>query len=173
VDKAKTIESAFAGVFKARGFRKRGSNWFRTTSTGEYQVINLQKSPWGGGGFYLNLGWDPSVAAGDFRSANFCTLSIRAEHTDVIPSIEVVRPDGLAARDLSGILLLDAEMISRIPEESLLQQLTEVVIIPIADFMDRTPSLVDLVPLLSAKPQFAWVSVREELNRRGFTLPAK
>lgn len=167
------IESSFAGVLMARGFRKRGSNWFRTTSSGEYQVVNLQRSSWGSGSFYLNLGWDPSVAAGDFRSENFCTLSIRAEHTDVIPSIEVVRPDGLAARNLPGILLLDAEMISRIPEESFLQRLTEVIIIPVADFMDRTPSLVDLVSLLSAKPQFAWVPVREELNRRGFTLPAR
>lgn len=166
-------EAAFAGVLKARGFRKRGRNWFRTTSSGEYQVVNLQKSPWGGGSFYLNLGWHPSVAAGDFRSENLCTLSLRAEDTDAIPTIDFVRPDGLAARDLPGIILLDAEMSGRIPEDSFLQQLTEVVIIPVADFMDRTPSLVDLVPFLVAKPQFAWVPVREELSRRGFTLPAR
>ncbi len=35
------IESAFAVVLKARGFRKRGRNWFRTTLAGEYQVVNL------------------------------------------------------------------------------------------------------------------------------------
>lgn len=173
MDKAKVIESAFAGVLKARGFRKRGRNWFRTTSSDEYQVVNLQKSPWGSGSFYLNLGWDPSVAAGEFRSYDFCTLSLRAENADVIPSIDFVRPDGLAARDLSGIILLDAEMSGRIPEETFLHQLTEVVINPVADFMDRTPSLVDLVPLLSAKPQFAWIPVREELSRRGFDLPAR
>lgn len=173
MDITKKIETAFAAVLKARGFRKRGRNWFRTTSSGEYQVVNLQKSPWGSGSFYLNLGWDPAVAAGDFRSENFCTLSLRAEDTDVIPSIDFERPDGLAARDLPGIILLDAEMSGRIPEDSFLQQLTEVVVIPVADFMDRTQSLVDLVPLLSAKPHFAFVPVREELSRRGLTLPAR
>jgi hypothetical protein len=165
------IESSFAGVFKARGFRKRGRNWFRTTCSGEYQVINLQKSPWGES-FYLNLGWDPGVASGEFRSANFCIFGLRAETTDVIPSIDFVRPDGLAARDLPGIVLLDAEMSSRIPEDSFVQQLIDVVVVPIADFMDRTPALQDLVPLLAEKPPLAFIPVREELSRRGFTLPA-
>lgn len=91
----------------------------------------------------------------------------------MIPSIDFVRPDGLAARVLLGTILLDAEMRDRIPEDSFFQQLTEAVVIPVADFMDNTPSLVDLVPLLSAKPQFAFVRVREELSRRGYTLPAR
>lgn len=30
VDRTKLVESAFAGAFKLRGFRKRGRNWFRT-----------------------------------------------------------------------------------------------------------------------------------------------
>jgi hypothetical protein len=173
VDKTKIIESAFAGVLKARGFRKRGRNWFRTTSAGEYQVVNLQKSPWGSGSFYLNLGWDPAVSVGEFRPENLCLLSLRAEETDVIASIDFVRPDGLVARDLPGTILLDAEMSGRMPEESFIKQLTEVVVIPVADFMDRTPSLVDLVPLLSAKPWFAFIPVREELSRRGHDLPAR
>ena len=172
VDKTKIIESAFAGVLKPRGFRKRGRNWFRTTSAGEYQVVNLQKSPWGSGSFYLHVGWDPAVAAGEFRAENFCVLSLRAEKTDVIPSIDFVRPDGLVARDLPGSILLDAEMSGRIPEDAFVEQLTEVIVVPVADFMDRTPSLVDLVPLLSAKPWLAFVRVREELSRRGHVLPA-
>ncbi|GAA4037967.1 hypothetical protein GCM10023063_23750 [Arthrobacter methylotrophus] len=136
-------------------------------------MVNLQKSPWGSGDYYLNLAWDPVVASGEFRSENFCLLSLRAEQTDVIPPIDFVRPDGLVARDLPGTILLDAEMGGRIPGDAFVEQLTEVVITPVADFMDRTPSLVDLVPLLSAKPQFAFVRVREELSRRGYELPER
>jgi hypothetical protein len=141
------VESAFAVVLKARGFRKRGRNWFRMTSADEYQVVNLQKSPWGGGSFYVNLGWDAAVPAGDFRTENMCALSVRAEQTDAIPMIDYVRPDGLTARDLPGTILLDSEMRDRMPEPTFVGQLTEVVVIPIADFMDRTPSLDDLASI--------------------------
>ncbi|WP_227453742.1 hypothetical protein [Paenarthrobacter sp. YJN-D] len=79
----------------------------------------------------------------------------------------------MVARDLPGTILLDAEMGGRIPEDSFLKQLTDVVINPVADFMDSTPSVVDLVPLLSAKPQFAFVPVREELSRRGCERPQR
>ncbi|MFE4195074.1 hypothetical protein ACFRJ9_04340 [Paenarthrobacter sp. NPDC056912] len=79
----------------------------------------------------------------------------------------------MVARDLPGTILLDAEMGGRIPEDAFLKQLTDVVINPVADFMDSTPSVVDLVPLLSAKPQFAFVPVREELSRRGYELPQR
>ena len=171
MDKTKTIETAFAGELKARGYRKRGRNWFRTTSTDEYQVVNLQKSPWGSGSFHLNLGWDPAVAQGEFRAENFCLLSLRAEKTDAIPSIDFARPDGLVARDLPGTILLEAEMGGRMSEDSFLKQLTEVVVLPAADFMDGTPSVVDLVPLLTAKPWFANVDLREVLGRRGHALP--
>lgn len=57
------------------------------------------------------------------------------------------------------------------PETSFVEQLTEVVIIPIANFMDRTPSLDDLVPLLTEKPWLVTVALREELRRRGHELP--
>ncbi|WGM18632.1 hypothetical protein QEH68_11200 [Paenarthrobacter sp. OM7] len=91
----------------------------------------------------------------------------------MIPTIDFARPDGLVARDLPGTILLDAEMGSRIPDDAFLEQLTEVVINPVADIMESTPSVVDLVPLLSAKPQFAFVRVREELSRRGYELPER
>lgn len=171
MDETKIIESAFAGVLKARGFRKRGRNWFRTTSADAYQVVNLQKSSWGGGNFYVNLGWEAAVPPGDFRAANMCALSLRAEQTDAIPSIDYVRPDGLTARDLPGTILLDSEMRERMPETSFVGQLTEVVVVPIADFMDRTPSLDDLVPLLTEKPYLVTGAVRDELRRRGHELP--
>ena len=172
MDKAKTIETTFAGVLKARGFRKRGRNWFRATSANEYQVVNLQKSSWGGGNFCVNLGWDPAVPVREFRAENQCAASLRAERTDAIPPIEWVGPDGLTTIELRGIILLDPEMNDRLPETSFIRQLTEVVVTPIADLMDRTPSVVDLVALLTAKPWFATLALRSELSRRGLELPS-
>jgi hypothetical protein len=79
-------------VLKPAGFRKRGLNWFLSTSGSDYQVVNHQRSSWGGG-CHLNLGWDPNVPARHFRPAHECLLSLRAEHTDVIPDIEWLRPE--------------------------------------------------------------------------------
>lgn len=62
-------------------------------------------------------------------------------------------------------------MRERLPESSIVGQLTEVVVVPIADFMDRTPSLDDLVALLTEKPYLVTGAVREELRRRGHELP--
>lgn len=90
---------------------------------------------------------------------------------DPFPAIDLVRPDGLTARDLSGIILLDSEMSGRMLETSVIRQLTEAVVILVADIMDRTPSLVDMVPLLTAKPWFATLRLRSELARRGHELP--
>ncbi|MFS0717978.1 DUF4304 domain-containing protein [Arthrobacter sp. 1P04PC] len=171
MDETKIIENTFAGVLKARGYRKRARNWFRTTSAGEYQVVNLQKSSWGGDNFYVNLGWHAAVPSGDFRAAHMCALALRAEDTGVIPTIDYVRSDGLTAHNLPGILLLNSETRDRLPETALVEQLTEVVVVPISDLMNRTPSLDDLVPLLTEKPCFVSRSVREELRRRGHELP--
>ncbi|WP_255421201.1 hypothetical protein [Miniimonas sp. S16] len=38
--------------------------------------------------------------------------------------------------------------------------------------LERTPSIVDLVPFLTAKPWFALRDARAELARRGQELPA-
>lgn len=171
MDAATRIETTIAGSLKSRGFRKRGRNWFRTTSANEYQVVNLQKSSWGGGNCYLNLGWDHAVPAGEFRPENQCAVSLRAEDTDVIPPVERIRPDGVTALELPGISLLDVEISSGTPEDVFAAELTDVIVSPIADLLDRTPSIVDLVPLLTAKPWFATLSLRDELSRRGHELP--
>lgn len=82
MDAATRVEGVCVEVLKQRGFRKRARNWYRTTSAGEYQVVNLQRSPWGSGSCYLNLGWD--VDASSFRSENRCLLRLRAQETGVI-----------------------------------------------------------------------------------------
>lgn len=171
MEPAKLIEATIARALKPRGYRKRGRNWFRATSANEYQVVNLQKSSWGGGDCCLNLGWDASVPSGEFRPVNVSSISLRAENTGVIPQILRIRPDGVTELALPGISLLDAEISSATPEEAFTKELLDVVITPVAELMDRTPSIVDLVPLLTAKPWFASLQIRSELRQRGYELP--
>jgi len=172
VDVADVAERTLIGALKPSGFRKRGLNWFRTTSESDYQVVNLQRSPWGGGDCYLNLGWDPHVPAGQFRPAHQCLLTLRAEHTDVIPAIEWLRPDGETTVDLPGISLLDVETSRRMGEDEFSVMLREVVAVPVAELMNRSRSVVDLVPLLTGKPWLAGLSLRDYLTRHGYELPA-
>jgi len=171
MDVARIAERTFVGVLKPAGFRKRGLNWFRTTSGSDYQVVNLQRSSWGSGDCYLNLGWDPHVTAGQFRPAHDCLLSLRAEHADVIPDIEWLRPDGETTIDLPGISLLDVETSRRMAEDEFSAMFREIVATPVADLMDRSRSVVHLVPLLTAKPWFAMLPLREYLADRGYELP--
>lgn len=167
------IEVTMTNVLKPRGFRKRGRNWFRTTTASQYQVVNFQKSSWGGGNCYLNLGWDPDVPAKGFRAENQCCVTIRAERTDVIPPIQRVRPDGLTTTEFPGITLLSSEMYNSMSGDQLVEEFTEVVAKPIADLMDRTPAILDLLPLLQAKPWFATRTVRDYLKPLGHELPTE
>lgn len=72
---------------------------------------------------------------------------------------------------LPGISLLDTEANGRMSEDLFVSQLIEVIVIAVADLLDRTPSIVDLAPLFSAKPWFATLSLRDQLSRRGHELP--
>lgn len=74
---------------------------------------------------------------------------------------------------LPGIVLLDPESSTRMSESDFAEQLTKVVAIPIADLLDRTPSIVDMVPLLMRKPWCATRDLREQLATRGFHLPLR
>jgi len=171
VEGADVIEGAMAGIFKDRGFRKRGRNWFRTTRADQYQVVNLQRSSWGGGDCYLNLGWDPVVPEKGFRPENQCCFHVRAEQTGVIPPLVMQRPDGVTTIDVPGVSLLDSEMYRTMTADALSKSVAGVIAEPVADFMDATPAIVDLVPLLTAKPWFASLAVREHLQRQGHELP--
>ncbi len=57
------------------------------------------------------------------------------------------------------------------PENEFAAELADVVVSPIADLLERTPSIIDLVPLLTAKPWFATRSLRDQLSLRGYELP--
>lgn len=173
MDVAGVAERALARALKPHGFRKRGLNWFRTSSDSDYQIVNLQRSSWGGGDCYLNLGWDPTVPSGQFRPAHQCMLTLRAEHADVIPDIQWLRPDGETSIDLPGISLLDVETSKRISEEEFFGQFDAVVARPVAELMNRSRTVIDCVPLLKAKPWFVIVSLRDYLADCGYELPPR
>lgn len=42
---------------------------------------------------------------------------------------------------------------------------------PVADLLDRTPTIVDLVPFLAAKPSYRFPKVRRYLVETGYDLP--
>lgn len=167
--RADLIEGAIAGELKARSFRKRGRTWFRVTSAGEYQAVNLQKSAWGRG-CYLNLGWDPVPPEGGFQAEMRCPIRYRAEVTGVIDSIRLEGPDGASTQE-PGISMLDADWSPEMDDDSFVGELRRAVVLPVAELMDRTPSIADLVPLLRTKATFVTVEARKELERRGHELP--
>jgi len=181
VSEIEVIESSMSRVFKSRGFRKRGRNWFRGTSADEYQVVNLQMSSWGSGDCFLNLGWDPELPDTGFRRESQCCVSMRAEQTDVksmraeqtdvIPPILRVRPDGITTTELPGIVLLDSETYGAMSPQQLTEDIAAVIAVPIADLMDRTSSVLGLLPILVEKPWIASRSLRAYLASRGHELP--
>jgi hypothetical protein len=52
---AETFIKAIAPLLKAHGFKKSNATWRRIQSE-SIAVLNVQKSPWGGGDYYINLG---------------------------------------------------------------------------------------------------------------------
>lgn len=168
---SKVVEAVLAETLTTRGFRKRARNWFRTTEAGQYQVVNLQKSAWGGGDCYLNSGWDPTVNPGDFLPENHCMARLRAERADVIPPIELLRSGGDATLELPGISLLDRDVFERFGEDDYRDQVRSILARPTADLMERTPSMTDLVPLFTLHPGWATLRLRAHLRAFGFELP--
>jgi len=53
----KTVETLVGKALAARGFKKKGTTWYRQVQD-VLQVVNLQKSSWGAS-FYLNLAFVP------------------------------------------------------------------------------------------------------------------
>lgn len=170
-DASTVIEAVLTETLKPRGFRKRTRNWFRTTSAGQYQVVNLQKSSWGSGDCYLNLGWDRADGTGHFLPENHCLARFRAERTDVIPRFEMPRTDGLTVSQVPGISLLDHHVFERYSEDAYRDQVREIVAEPVANLMDRTASVTDLVPLYLHHPEWATLRLRDYLRTLGYELP--
>jgi hypothetical protein len=87
---------------KPSGFSRRRFNWFSSGSD-LYRVCNLQKSTWGDGGCYINLGFAPSDQAIDgWLAQTQCWLRFR---------VEALRPLGMEA-----LRLIDANAIETMGE---------------------------------------------------------
>jgi hypothetical protein len=89
------------------------------------------------------------------------------------------RPDKCVADQANSfhiccpVVTLRRERASRIAVQarSAVRKTVEVVVIPVADLLDRTTFVVDLVPLLTAKPWLVSLRLRAELARQGYELP--
>ncbi|HMO10064.1 MAG TPA: hypothetical protein PKB06_00820 [Actinotalea sp.] len=132
--------------------------------------MSLQESTWGSGQCHLQLGWDDQLDGEDFHPAIQCTLALAPEHTGAIPGLDWPRPDGYTTQ-LPGIVLLDPAVSTRLAEQEFVEHLTNVVATPIADLLDRAPSIVDMVPLLTTEPWLLTRPLRTRLANRGVTLP--
>jgi hypothetical protein len=170
MERIKAIEAALAAVFKTREFRKRGRNWFRTTDSGDYQIINLQKSTWGGGDLYLNLGWDPATDGAAFRPEYRCLFNVRAEQLEVGGALHRIRPDGVTELELPGTSLLGPEIYEATPMDQLVEEVVQVLAEPLADLMDSTRTFPDLVPLVNNYPVLVSVQLRDHMKSLGHEL---
>ena len=79
---AETFIKLIHGPLKERGFKKSGATW-RLQQTGSVAVLNVQKSSWGGGDFYVNLGvYFPEIGADPAPTENKCHVQVRLEVGD-------------------------------------------------------------------------------------------
>lgn len=170
MDSAQVIEGVIAEGLKPAGYRKRARNWHRVSGAGVYQVVNLQRSSWGGGSCYLNLGWDPSVGGKAFQSEHQCLARIRAEQTGVIPAIALTRSSG-EALEVPGINLLDSGVAEHFSEDEFRRQVRQTVVEPVAAFMESTQHMQDLVPLFTRHPGWATLHLRDYMRTLGAELP--
>ncbi|MFB9314197.1 DUF4304 domain-containing protein [Nocardioides plantarum] len=170
MERIEAIEATMAAVFKTRGFRTRARNWFRSTRSGDYQVINLQRSTWGSGDLYVNLGWDPAAGGAAFRPAYRCLFSVRAEELDVGGVIHRIRPDGATKLELPGTSLLGSEIYEATPKDQLMKEVVQVVAEPLADLMDSTTTFADLAPLINSRPVLKSVQLRNHMRSLGSPL---
>lgn len=73
--------------------------------------------------------------------------------------------------ELPGISLLDRKLSDNFAEDDYQDRVREVVAKPVADLMDRTAAVTDLVPLFTLCPEWATLRLRNYLRPRGYELP--
>jgi hypothetical protein len=89
---AEDFKKAIAPILKSAGFKRSGATW-RKDQMESIAVLNVQKSQWGGGVFYINLGTYFRVL-GDNESPteNKCHVRVR---------LEVEEPNKVAAQAIA------------------------------------------------------------------------
>jgi len=131
------LATILGGVLKPIGFRRRRSNWFRV-GTSVYSIVNVQKSPWGDGVCYVNLGFSLSDrVTGGWQPEHKCSVRFR------IDALRSTRPEHLR--------LLDQEMLDAMGVEAWRTAVGEWIATPIARVLASTSDLADLRDLLDSK----------------------
>ena len=85
---AESFKEAVHPLLKAYGFKKSNATW-RKSQVESIAVFNVQKSPWGDGSFYVNLG-TYFHALGDQLSPteNKCHVQVRLEIKDPSKAVQ-------------------------------------------------------------------------------------
>lgn len=79
---AETFKKVIHEPLKALGFKKSSATW-RLQQAGSIAVLNVQKSSWGGGTFYVNLGvYFPEIGSDPAPTENKCHVQVRMEIED-------------------------------------------------------------------------------------------
>jgi hypothetical protein len=76
---AKSFIQAVSPLMKAHGFKKSSATWRRSDSE-SIAVFNVQKSSWGGGVYYVNIGvYFPDLGPLQAPTENVCHVQLRLD----------------------------------------------------------------------------------------------
>ncbi len=79
---AESFKKAVSPLLKAHGFKKSSATW-RKDQGESIAVFNVQKSQWGGGTYYVNIGtYFRELAANPSPTENECHVQVRLEIED-------------------------------------------------------------------------------------------
>lgn len=74
---AEALKRVVSPLLRARGFKRSGATW-RRDQPESVAVFNVQKSPWGGGTYYINLGtYFKALGAEAQPTENRCHVRVR------------------------------------------------------------------------------------------------
>jgi hypothetical protein len=89
---AESFKVAIGPLLKSHRFKKSGATWRREQAE-SIAVFNVQKSSWGGGTYYLNLGvYFRAIGTESAPTENRCHVQVR---------LEVAEPSAVAAEAIS------------------------------------------------------------------------
>ncbi|WP_374582907.1 DUF4304 domain-containing protein [Pseudoduganella sp.] len=79
---AETFKKLIHPPLKERGFKRSGATW-RLQQPGSVAVLNVQRSSWGGGDFYVNLGvYFSEIGTDPSPTENKCHVQFRLDVED-------------------------------------------------------------------------------------------
>jgi len=81
---AESFIRSISPLLKEHGFNKSNATWRRRRAEST-AVLNVQKSPWGDGSFYINLGvYFPALGSQANPTENACHVQVRLDVEDAV-----------------------------------------------------------------------------------------